>query len=151
MNSAALMEDQRRDVPEPSQPLVGRDRAAAIADLATRPSVVAGRVLYSLGKDAPNIASLVDALEIRLASLANGSPSAVRDMLGGQIYILQALVEHSAWRLGNAKDPEGVRVFGGLLLAAERQLCQTVELLHSLRSQENGREPANELLASPGG
>lgn len=138
--------DETEISPAATAPLAGRERAATIALLATHPAVVAGRALQALSKDAPDIGALVNVLEERLSYIESGDTRTIRAILGSQTFILQALVEHCAWRLGAVKNPEGARVYGTLLLAAQRQSCQTVELLQSIDLPQSEPENSNELL-----
>lgn len=95
-----------------------------------------------------DVASLVNVLEERLSYIESGDTRTIRAILGSQTFILQALVEHCAWRLGAAKNPEGARVYGTLLLAAQRQSCQTVDLLQSIDLPQSEPEHSNELLVA---
>lgn len=144
--NAVLRQECDETLPrETSTQLMGRARADAIAELATRPSVVAGKALSAFDKAIPDVAAVVNMLEYRLAHIDAGDTTVIREILGSQVFILQGLIGHCAWRLGSAQCPDAVRVFGGLLLTSQRQLCQTVQLLESMRPPE-GADNANELL-----
>lgn len=124
-----------------------RERAEGIAALVTQPSVVAARSTAALNsKGHSDIRTLVTILEVELGEITAGDYRRVRDILGGQLHILQALTEHCAWRFASSKSLEATRVFGALLLQALRQSAQTSAVLESLPLPVSSSEVANELL-----